>query len=712
MLSIKTLKGLIMEKLNRLKQIFISIKHRWDRYDAYLTISILCYGIAFSYLTLLKHYRFTSYAADLGVFNQAFYTTIFNGKLFYYTPELWLNPSGCFFAVHFSPILFLLLPIYAVYPKAESLLVAQSFIIASAAIPIYLLTIKHLGDKKAAVMMAIIYLLYVPIHGANWFDFHPQAFIPLTILSTYYFFHEKSWKPYFLMVILSLSIEEHLLYIIFFIATYCLVIELIRWHKRTKEKIPETRLNFDFKHRKSHFLKFLSNNEGIVASLLTMIICVAWFFIIRLVKSQYPITPEFLDVYRAVDVYRILGFNGDIAQLPIYIILNPQKTYSALYFDFNIKLLYFIILFTPLLFFSFRSSFTIVALAVLVPMLLTNYTPYYTIGAQYPLYLVPLIFIAAIKGLSTLNQSTAKTILKLSILVSLIFLVSTSPISPLAYSLSEKGILWYPNAVHLEPQKGYVGLLHKLLDTIPPNASILTINEIFPHVSSRPNAYLIPFDIPAFQEDGKKEIIENYTRELLNKSEYVLLNVKALSYWASFTLKELERGGQFKAYAMADSYILFKRNYNGSINLLPYGNYLEFVAYRDLLRGIGRIVVDKTSNLGYSVFAEKNVPANFVVFGPYICLPPANYTAIFEVKASNFEEGVPVAHFDVVDDFGSTHLAEKDLYGNRSEHEWFNVTLPFTIDKLRTNVEFRMFSTGKADLYISRVIIKVATQNN
>jgi len=702
----------MMEKLTRLKQTLFLIKQRWDRYDAYLIISILCYGLIFSYLTVLKHYRFTSYAADLGVFNQAFYTTIFNGKLFYYTPELWINPSGCFFAVHFSPILFLLLPVYAVYPKAESLLVAQSFLIALAAIPIYTLTTKHLGDKKAGLMMAIIYLLYVPIHGANWFDFHPQAFIPLTILLTYHFFYKKSWKPYFLMVILSLSIEEHLLYIVFFIAAYCLIIELITRHQRTGEKIPETHLNFDLKHSKNQFLKFLSNNEAIFISLLTIIACIAWFFIIKLVKSQYPITPEFLDLYRAVDVYRVLGFNGEITQLPLYILLNPQKAYAALYFDFNIKLLYFTILFAPLLFLSFRSSFTLVALAVLAPMFLTNYTPYYTIGAQYPLYMVPLIFIAAIKGLSTLNQSTAKKILKLAILVSLIFLVSTSPISPLAYSLSEKSILWYPNAVHLEPQESYVDPLHKLLDIIPPNASILAINEIFPHVSSRPNAYLIPFDIPAFQEKGKKEIIENYTRELLNKSEYVLLNVKASSYWGSFTLKELENSGQFKAYAMADSYILFKRNYNGSINLLPYGNYLEFVAYRDLSMGIGRIVIDKTSNVGYSVFAEKNVSANFVVFGPYICLPPANYTAIFEVKASNFDEGVPIAHFDVVDDFGSTHLAEKDFYEIRSVEGWFNVTLPFAVDKLRTNVEFRMFSTGKADLYINRVIIEVVAQNN
>ena len=524
----------IKKLLNHLKQTFSSIKERW-RYEAYLTVSILCYGIAFSYLTLLKHFRFGSCAFDLGIFNQAFYTTIFNGKLFYYTPELWMNPSGCFFAVHFSPILFLLLPIYAIYPKVESLLIAQSFLIASAAIPIYLLTEKHLGDKKAAVMMAIIYLLYVPIHGANWFDFHPQALIPLTILFTYYFFREKSWKLYFLMVILSLSIEEHLLYIIFLMAIYFFITELLAIkRKRTTEKTPKN------------------------VSLLTMIVCIAWFLIIRVVKSQYPITPEFLDVYRAVDAYRVLGFRGEITLLPLYVLLYPQRAYEALYFDFHVKFLYFIILFAPLLFLSFRSEFVLVPLAVLCPMLLTNYKPYYTVGAQYPLYLAPLIFIAAIKGLSTLNQS-AKTILKLATLVSLIFLISTSPISPLAYGLSERGILWYPRPVHLGAQKSYVDSLHKLLESIPPNASILTTNEVFPHVSSRPNAYLIPPDLPVFREEGKKEIIENYVRGLLNKSEYVLLNAKVLSYWVHFTLKELESSGQFKEYGMVDSYILFKR---------------------------------------------------------------------------------------------------------------------------------------------------------
>jgi len=100
---------------------------------------VYVYFIVFLEYTILKHDAFRSYAWDLGIFNQSLWTTLKEGRFFYHTLELFLNQSGSFFAVHFSPVLFLMLPIYALYPKPETLLTLQTIILALGAFPLYLL---------------------------------------------------------------------------------------------------------------------------------------------------------------------------------------------------------------------------------------------------------------------------------------------------------------------------------------------------------------------------------------------------------------------------------------------------------------------------------------------------------------------------------------------------------------------------------------------
>ena len=171
----------------------------------------------------MKHDGFATFAWDLGIFDQAFHTTLYSGKLFYYTAELYLSPSGCYFAVHFSPILFVLLPFYAIQPSATTLLVLQSFILALGALPLYLLASDLLRSKKAGFVIGVAYLLYPALQGANWFDFHQQAFIPLLIFSSCYFLAKKSWKLYFTSILLALMVEEHVAPIIFVMAAYFLL---------------------------------------------------------------------------------------------------------------------------------------------------------------------------------------------------------------------------------------------------------------------------------------------------------------------------------------------------------------------------------------------------------------------------------------------------------------------------------------------------------
>ena len=67
-------------------------------------------------------------------------------------------------------------------------------------------------------------------------------------------------------------------------------------------------------------------------------------------------------------------------------------------------------------------------------------------------------------------------------------------------------------------------ILHDVLGSVPKNASILTQDNIFPHVSDRVNAYVIP---DRWINAGNiREIAIEFVNETMNQVEYVLVDSK------------------------------------------------------------------------------------------------------------------------------------------------------------------------------------------
>ncbi len=193
---------------------------RRDASEIIVYLSVIAYTVVFSYFTILKYNAFSAYAWDLGIFNQSMWTTLHAGKLFFSTVEQFIIPSGVFFGTHFSPILFLVLPFYALTSSPQALLVFQSFILALGAVPLYFFAKNSLNNKVIAVVFSVAYLLYPPLQGANWFDFHVQAFLPLFFFCAMYFLADEKWPSYFLFVFLSLTVAENVPITVVFIGLY------------------------------------------------------------------------------------------------------------------------------------------------------------------------------------------------------------------------------------------------------------------------------------------------------------------------------------------------------------------------------------------------------------------------------------------------------------------------------------------------------------
>lgn len=145
-----------------------------------LGLAISIYFGASLALSCLRLLEFTDTNWDLGIFQQALWTTT-HGYVFFEVGDWEGYATASFLQVHPTPILYLLVPVYAALPSPVTLLAIQSGAVALAALPLYQLGRRVLADSRRAVAMAVLYLAYAPILTANLYDFHLEAFLPLEL---------------------------------------------------------------------------------------------------------------------------------------------------------------------------------------------------------------------------------------------------------------------------------------------------------------------------------------------------------------------------------------------------------------------------------------------------------------------------------------------------------------------------------------------------
>ncbi|HEY1655566.1 MAG TPA: DUF2079 domain-containing protein [Candidatus Tumulicola sp.] len=131
----------------------------------------VAYAVVFSVLGADRYATFHS-GADLGLFVQTI-ASAFSG--FRNTVE-----GTSHFAYHFSPILYLLAPLLWLTRSAFALVVVQAFATAAIVPAIYAIARKRTSDAWAAGI-ACIALLYPPLQGVTFTDFHEVGLAPAAV---------------------------------------------------------------------------------------------------------------------------------------------------------------------------------------------------------------------------------------------------------------------------------------------------------------------------------------------------------------------------------------------------------------------------------------------------------------------------------------------------------------------------------------------------
>ncbi len=169
-----------------------------------------------AWLMFCPIYRYEHYGAipDIGIFfeslldalNGGAFTNPFHLKMsealeaFAGSPET--RQSN--FAHHFQPILYLLLPFFAVAPSPVTLFVCQALVVAAGVFPCFLMARDVLKREEQALAVTLCYALYPSVLSTAW-SFYPDAFAVTALMWAFWF--ARSGRPVVMLIFLALTLS-------------------------------------------------------------------------------------------------------------------------------------------------------------------------------------------------------------------------------------------------------------------------------------------------------------------------------------------------------------------------------------------------------------------------------------------------------------------------------------------------------------------------
>ncbi len=614
------------------------------------------YILVVSSVAISRHEAFRTNAWDLGIYSQSLYTTLNHGKILYYTSELPGNPSGSLFGIHFSPFLFLLVPIYAIFQNPVTLLILRPIATSIGLIPLYwILREQKVNSRLVTFFLAIIYVVYPPIN-ASLSNFDIEVFLPALFLFAIHYLKKGKLLYCYIFVVLSLMVNEFVPLIVMAMAVYFFLL-----HRG--EIIGGSRSR-----------KLTKNAIFVIILLLSGLL---WFTLASAVITRF--NPNALSTK-----WEWGEFGTSPGEIVTNVLTNPAKTLEVLFNDGQNKFLYITSLFGPLAFLSFLDPLTLImTLPWLTASLLSINPLYYAIGTQYPAFVSPFLFVAAVNGIKKLGTISSRDILR-----TIGFLMAVSLVI---------SILLLPTSGDFSVTKTEE-TMRLALDEIPSTASVSVIPEVHPHLCNRLEVY------PYFQSGV----------------DYVLFN--AYSWWYTATLPrpahvaprwcDAEIGEEYGIIINANGVLLYKRGYKGPVE---HFEGVEFTyTYQNTRIATGNLALDDVA-LGDSVtttdvFVHTVTDATPLFFEvPENVLPPGNYNVTVWLKVSSIPAG-EVITLEALKEPEHSVIVTKKIVGSdfTGAGRWQAFTFNFAIER-PTFIEFDAYVTNSTDVsFYSMNVLQVS----
>ncbi|WP_049963006.1 DUF2079 domain-containing protein [Ruminococcus sp. HUN007] len=454
---------------------------------AYISILLICaagVGGYVAWTTICKHRIYHTAVFDLGIFTQMYHSIVTH---FTQVTTCERGYDLSHFAVHFSPIYYVLAPVYYLFPSPETLLAAQAFLAVSGFIPLYKICRGRGFSNAVTFLFGIVYIFSVSVMSPCYYEFHENAFLPPLLMWFFYAIEkEKKVLMYVFMVLLLMVKEDAALYVM------CIGLYML----------------FSGKNRKHGAIIFCATAAVFVNVLALM--------------SKYGegamTNRTFGNLMRNYDS----GF-GEVIKTAL---TNPMYFINQCFLTgdeekFYEKIVFFTVMLLPLLFMPFitkkRSR-----LFLVVPFIIMNLASGYPYASkfdyQYVFGTATCLIYAAVINVADLDKKSIKEIVPLMAVASLIM-----------FAANDTNKLYYPEVY--KNYKDNNDRKNAFCEAIPEDASLLATPFLIPHCANRDKLYVLDegsapnpdtTDFVIF-EDGSEEWKQN-KRALLESEGYTVYN--------------------------------------------------------------------------------------------------------------------------------------------------------------------------------------------
>lgn len=398
---------------------------------------------------LCRALSFCGSTFDIGIFSQMFHSMKTTGLPMTTLERGYLLSH---FAVHVSPIYYLLLPLYCLFPGAPTLNFLQGVILALSVIPLWKLCRSYGLSGPQGILICLALLLAPSFSGSTSYDFHENAFLAPLILWLFYAIRKQNGIMTAAFAVLTLMVKEDS-------AVYVAVIAL--WLMIDSALQPKA-------HKK----------WGVVAGSAMLILSIAWFLG---AVTYLSVHGDGVMAYR----YSNLMFDGSGSLLTVVkaVLLSPMKVlYECVEQE---KLKYILLTMGTLLFlpvFTRRFQRYILLIPYLLINLISDYSYQHSIFFQYSFGSIAFLLYLTLVNLADMKGSWKRIpVLLATIVISSFYLQrDVLPEAEMYIDRYAKNPAYYTEK-------------YAALSCIPPDASVAATTFLTVPLSQREQIYDITY---------------------------------------------------------------------------------------------------------------------------------------------------------------------------------------------------------------------------
>jgi uncharacterized membrane protein len=420
---------------------------------AVVLAAALFYVLFFSFYTVRWHYKLRTHNFDVGINDNL----LFGGLkgVFMHSTVAFPEDPGRYLGAHAKLGGYLFLPLYALYPHAETLLVTESALLGLGALPLFGFARRYVSPWAAA-LLCLAYLCYYPMHSANFYEVNHVPMAAFFILATAWAAEARRWVLFAFCFLSALLMREDLPIGLAVMGGFMLLAG----------------------HRP-------------VAGLVMAVVSSVWFVVLRFLVMDAVADWWFPSMYKELWAPGEKGFVSVLKTL----VTNPLFVFGKIMG--KRQLTYLLHLFVPVAFLPARRWYLWAAFipGAILTLLATEYKPVTLYSFQYVMHWTPYLFLAtalalgAIARAPNLGKVHARAALGTMLLASFVLTFNYGAFPRREGSL--KGGYFNIEFTYSDAERQRHEAVLALRKLVPPDASVVATENVGPHFSSRLKFYAL-----------------------------------------------------------------------------------------------------------------------------------------------------------------------------------------------------------------------------